>query len=398
MMPNMLVPVIPTVGLYPADAVFMARTNLFETRMLGYKALSLDTVTAHLTGLLNGRTAIRHEGGGGEEVFAIYRRAGIEVNEETLLYRTPEEADTLADTLIAQGKRLFSPYPLPGNRFPDNGLLVPPGLWRFLNAKINLNAIVPSEFLPERETLPCNELSSLEPPGPIFLKAAGDAATGWGYAVHPCHDKVTFDNARRWFAEHRDDVPDILVEEWAKVSICWCAGIAINDNETLCFGGAEQIFSSPTKQSGSIIDPECMFPEEGRSLAVQVGEAARRMGYRGIAGLDIGLRNDGRLIVFDPNFRFNSSSAQLLFHDSAVTRTGHSVTCSFHAEPSCAYSKLAAGLEAPIGDGWFVPTRLFNGEKHPLAMGKHLVTGFVLGHSRLEAEAAAKTLKDSLET
>jgi hypothetical protein len=66
MISNNLAPVIPTDGLYPADAAFMARTNLFETRMLGYKALSLDTVTAHLAGLLNGRTAIRHEGGGGE--------------------------------------------------------------------------------------------------------------------------------------------------------------------------------------------------------------------------------------------------------------------------------------------------------------------------------------------
>lgn len=375
----------------------MARTNLFETRMLGYKALNLDTVTAHLAGLLNGRTAIRHEGGGGEEVFAIYRRAGIEVNEETLLYRTPEEADALADALIAQGKRLFSPYPLPADRFPDNGLLVPPALWRFLNAKINLDAIVPPEFLPGRKCLPCTELASFELPGPLFLKATGDSATGWGYAVHPCHDRVTFDNARRWFAEHRDSVTDVLVEEWVEVSICWCAGIAISDKETLCFGGAEQIFSSPTKQSGSMIDPECMFPEEGRLLAVHVGEAARRLGYRGIAGLDIGLRNDGRLVVFDPNFRVNLSTAQLLFHDSAVTRTGHSATCSFHSEPSCAYSKLVASLEAPIGDGWFVPTRLFNGEKHPLSMGKHLVTGFVLGHNRIEAEAAAKALKGGLD-
>ncbi|MFZ0451405.1 MAG: hypothetical protein WAL98_19385, partial [Desulfatiglandaceae bacterium] len=397
MMPNNLAPVIPTDGLYPADAAFMARTDLFETRMLGYKALSLDTVTAHLAGLLNGRTAIRHECGAGEEVFAVYHSAGIEVEEETLIYRTSEEAHAFADTLIAKGKRLFSPYPLPAGRFPDNDLLVPPALWHFLNAKINLDAIVPPEFLPERETMPCKELASFEPPRPLFLKAGGDAATGWGYAVHPCHDRVSFDNALRWFAEHHDSVPDVLVEEWAEVSICWCTGIAISDNETLCFGGAEQIFSAPAKQSGSMIDPERMFPEEGRSLAIQVGEAARRLGYRGIAGLDIGLRKDGRLIVFDPNFRFNSSTAQLLFHDSAVARTGHSVTCSFHSEPSCAYSKLSVRLEAPIGDGWFVPTRLFNGEKHPLSMGKHIVTGFVLGHNRIEAEDAAKSLKGCLE-
>ena len=397
MISNNLAPVIPTGRLYPSDAAFMARTNLFETRMLGFKALNLDTVTAHLVGLLNERTVIRHEGGGGEDVFAIFRRAGIEINEETLLYRTPEEADTLADELIARGKRLVSPYPLPAGRFPDKGLLVPPTLWHFLNAKGNLDALVPPECMPEREILSRKDLSSFEPQRPLLLKAAGGSATGWGYAVHPCHDRATFDNARRWFAEHRDSVTDVLVEEWVEVSICWCASIAIDDNETLCFGGAEQIFSSAAKQSGSIIDPEYIFPDEGRVLAVYVGEAARRLGYRGIAGLDMGLRNDGRLIVFDPNFRVNSSTAQLLFHDSAVNRTGYSVTCSFHAEPQCPFSKLSARLEAPIGDGWFIPTRLFNGEKHHLSRVRHIVDGFVLGHEKSKAEDAAKALRDDLE-
>jgi hypothetical protein len=146
-----------------------------------------------------------------------------------------------------------------------------------------------------------------------------------------------------------------------------------------------------------MIDPEFMFPDEGRLLSVRAGEAARRMGYRGIAGLDIGLRNDGRLVVFDPNFRANSSTAQLLFHDSAVARTGHSVTRSFHAEPDCTFKALTTRLEAPIRDGWFVPTRLFNGEKHTLSMGRHIVTGFVLGHDRIEAENTAQLLKAHLE-
>ncbi len=392
-----LAPALPADKLYPQDAVFMARTDLFETRMLGYKALSLDTVTSLLAGLLNGRTAIRHEGGGVEDILAIYRSAGIEVEEETLLYSTQEEAYSLADTLIKQGKRLFNPYPLPAGRFPDNVFLVPLKLWRFLNAKVNLDSIVPPEFMPERKYLSCEELDSLEPSGPLFLKAAGDATTGWGYAVHPCQDKATFDNARRWFAEHRDSVTGVIAEEWVNVSICWCAGISISDSETLCFGGAEQLFSSTARQSGSMIDPEFMFPDEGRLLAVRVGEAARRMGYLGIAGLDIGLRNDGRLVVFDPNFRFNASTAQLLFHDSAVARTGHSVTRSFHAEPGCTFNKLATRLEAPIRDGGFVPTRIFNGEKHPLSMDRHFVTGFVLGHDRIEAEGAVQLLKAHLE-
>ena len=393
-----LTPALQADKLYPQDAVFMARTDFSELRMLGCNnMLDLDTITARLAGLLNGRTAIRHESAGAKDIMDIYRSAGIEIEEETLLYSTPEEAYSLADMMIAKGKKLFYRHPLPAGRFHDNALLVPLTLWRFLNAKVNLEAIVPPEFMPERKYLSCEELDSFEPSTPLFLKAAGDVATGAGYAVHPCRDKLTFDNARRWFAEHRDSVPGVIAEEWADVSICWCAGIAISDSETLCFGGAEQLFSSTARQSGSMIDPEFMFPDEGRLLAVRVGEAARRMGYRGIAGLDIGLRNDGRLVVFDPNFRINASTAQLLFHDSAVARTGCSVTRSFHAEPSCTFKELTKRLEAPIRDGWFVPTRLFNGEKHPLSMDRHIVVGFVLGHNRIETESAVKLLKAHLE-
>jgi len=392
-----LAPAIPPEQLYPADAVYMARTNLFETRMLGYEPLNLDTVTSHLVGCLNGRAAIRHEAGGCEEIFRVFRRSGIDVAEETLTYRTADEAESAAKTLVSQGKRLFSPYPLPQGWFPDDAHLVPPELYRSLNAKINLGAIVQPEYLPRRQPLNYEELDRFEFAAPVFLKAAGDAATGWGYAVQACPDKVAFDNARRWFYEHRDSVPGVFVEEWVDVSVCWCVGIVVCEEETICIGGAEQLFSSPAKQSGSMIDPENLLPEEGWALAVQIGEAARKRGYRGLAGLDIGLRRDGRLTVFDPNFRFNSSSAQLLFHGSAAARTGLPASCSFQATPGGAFGSLAKQLEAPISEGWFVPTRIFDGEKHPLSMGKHIITGFILGKHRLAAQESARLLERTLE-
>src|SRR5690606_29582511 len=108
---------------------------------------------------------------------------------------------------------------------------------------------------------------------------------------------------------------------------------AIDGTRTICFGGAEQLFSVPGKQSGSIVDPQHPFPPEARELALQVGESARRMGFRGIAGLDIGRATDGRFILFDPNFRVASSSVQLLFHDAASARSGLPVSQSFQATP-----------------------------------------------------------------
>jgi hypothetical protein len=382
--------------LYPADAAFAAITDLFETRMLGYTVLQLDTVTTMAMGLFGSRSAIRHEAGTGPEVLEIYRRAGMRVTEHMLPYRARHQAEALADELIAAGKRIVWPYPPPAGRFPEGSHLVSPATYRYLNAKENMSAIVPAEHLPERQILSHHQLAKFEPTGPVFLKASGDAATGWGFAVHLCQDQVSFEAARRWFNTYRDSVPAVIVEQYIDVSHCWCAGIAVGRAGTVCFGGAEQLFEAPGKQSGTLIDPDAAFPPAGMALAEAIGEAARQRGFQGIAGLDIGLAADGNLVVFDPNFRINSSTSQLLFHQGAATRVGLPVSRSFQVFVGGPFKEVSARLEAPIEEGWFVPTRIFNGEKHPLSDGKHIVTGFVLGSTRAAAEAAVALLGQRL--
>jgi hypothetical protein len=392
-----LEPAIDPHRVYPPGTALMPRTDLAAVRLLDFQPIQLDTVTSHWAGLLGERPAVRHRAGAGSEVFAVYRRAGIGISEETRTYRTAEEAEAIADGLVVEGARLFWPYPPRAGRFPDAAHLVPPALWRRINAKENLAELAPAGSLPRRSVLSHEALARLDPEGPIFLKAGGDQPTGMGYAVRYCADRAAFDAARSWFAEQRADVPAVIVEEALDVEVCWCAGIAVLEAETLCFGGAEQVFSAPGVQSGSVIDPECAFPDAGRALATAVGDAARRLGFRGIAGLDIGRARDGRLLVFDPNFRFNSSSAQLLFHPRAAARAGLPVSLSFDLMLAGPFAELASRLAAPIDEAWFVPLRLWNGEEHPLAEGRHQVTGMVLGRDRREAEAASRRLHDRLE-
>lgn len=394
---NELAPAIDPDLLFPPDAAFMARTDLAGVRFLGSGPLHLDSVTAHLSGLLGERPAVRHRAGTGPEILAVYRRAGLPVREETWAYATLEEAEALADRLIERGARLVWPYPLRAGRFEDAAHVVPPALYGRINAKENLASLVPAQNLPRRRVHSHAELAALEPRGPLYLKAAGEAATGMGYAVRYCPDRATFDAARSWFAERGADSPAVIVEEAVDVECCWCVGIVVGETETRCFGGAEQLFSAPACQSGSLIDPERALPPEGRSLAIQAGEAARGLGFRGLAGLDIGRARDGRMLVFDPNFRLNSSSSQLLFHPSASARAGLALSLSFDAEIRGPFADLARRLEAPIGEAWFVPLRLFNGEEHPHAEGRHRVTGMVLARDRAEAEAARRALLDRLE-
>lgn len=384
--------------LYPEAAVFMARTDLYQTRMLGYTELQLDTVTTVCVGLFGGRAAIRHEAGCSPEALKLFELAGIDMSEQTAVYRTPEQARQLANDFIAQGKRLLWPYPPPENEFPLSAHLVPPHLYYQLNAKENLTSIVPSEHLPDRKILGHDELAGLDLSEPLFLKAAGNAPTGWGYAVHACRDSDSLDAARRWFHTHRADIPAIIVEQAVAVRHCWCVGIGVTDHSVVCFGGAEQLFESEGKQSGTMIDPKVPLPAAGHTLAKKIGDTARGLGFRGIAGLDIGEDESGRLVVFDPNFRINSSTVQLLLHDAAARRTGLDVSRSFQMSLGGSFKEISAQLRAPIEEGWFVPTRLFNGERHPRADGEHIITGFVMGDDRQGATQNGSRLERLLES
>lgn len=393
---SLLLPALSPDQLYPVNAAYMARTNLFETRMLGYNDLQLDTVTSVLMGVLNGRASVRHEGGAGNEVLDLFLRAGIQVEEESHLYQTESEARTCANRLFKTGHQFFGPYPLPDGDYPDSAHLVNPDLYRRLNTKQNLSQLVSQEHLTAQKVMTHDMLDAYQFSGVICLKAAGNAATGWGYAVFPCLDEVALMAAKAWFSERKKDIPAVLIEEWIDVERCWCVGLAISDIQTVCFGGAEQVFSAPGKQSGSIVDSDLCFPVAGVSLAVHAGEVARRLGFRGIAGLDIGRSTDGRFILFDPNFRLAASTSQLLFHPAAAARSGLAVSQSFQVSPSGKFDDLAQKLHGPIDEGWFVPTRFFNGEKHPLSNGKHLVTGFVMGLDREAAQLAWKKLQVNL--
>ncbi|MBA5776293.1 hypothetical protein H2509_04045 [Stappia sp. F7233] len=372
--------------LYPADAAYMARTDLEQTRMLGYTPFNLDAVTSLLMGLLGMRAAVRHVSGATDQILTLISRAGLEVAEDMRLYESSEQAERHADDLVAKGCRLFWPYPLRDGRFPDENHLVPPALWRRLNAKERLSDLVDARFLPPRDIGPAEDLVARPFARPVFIKAGGGIATGWGYAVRHCHDEATYTEAVQWFTGLGDKAGLVVVEDAVNVEHCWCATVAVTESDIHYAGAAEQLFSAPARQFGSLVDAANPLPEAGVALALSIAERARRLGFLGLAGFDIGAAADGSLYVFDPNFRFNSSTPQVLLHDDAARRVGASVSLSFNDGSPHPFGEVARSIVGPIDDGWFVPTRLIDGAHLPAAEGLSRVTGFLLADSMTQAQ------------
>lgn len=387
-MANLLTPIDV---FLPDDAAFMARTELSQLRRLGMNAMNLDTVTGSVLGVIGRRPSVRHQACVTDKILAFLTDAGLPISEDIRVYRNADQAERHADGLIAAGYRLFGPYPLREGRFPPQAQLVPSSLWRSLNSKANLGQLVPSQYLAPRWMWHEGEVPELPADG-VYLKYGGTEATGNGLCVRYCRDTDSFARALDWFqAEGCAD--HLVVEQAIDTDIAWCANVSVTETGCHFLGAAEQLLDAPGQQSGSMIDPDFPFPQSGIDLVIHISEVARARGFLGIAGFDIGRAADGHLTVFDPNFRINACTSQILLHPAASARSGLGVSRSFHITSKLTVDELTSRLTPIIADGWLVPTRVIDGRWLGADAPPAACTGFVLGSTREEAAANLLLLK-----
>ncbi len=387
---------LSTDTLYPQNAAFMPRACASQMRFLGVPLSTQDTVTSILMGAFNNRPTIRHQGGATPEILSLIRRSGIVVDEDMRLYETLAEADQHAHDVTNEGYKLVWPYPPEEKRFPADANLVSVPLWKKLNAKENLQDLVPKRNLARRYIYDLKEAAAVRFDGPVYVKAAGDAPTASGFAVRYCQTEHDLIGSLEFFQSLKS-VDRLIFEEAIDVVGTWCVTIAISDTGTFYAGAAEQTFTSPAKQTGNIIDVERPFPAHGIEAAIATGEAARALGYRGLAGLDVGISHDGRAIVFDPNFRSQASTMQVLLHTTATERVGATINRSFNMKSNSSVKDLTHTLERAIDDGWFVAMRIIDGERMPSINAHATVTGMVLGRSHREVNKRWDELKTRID-
>lgn len=382
-------PTLPPDAIWPPDSAFFARNDLARLPLTGYSDYHIDSVTLNLMGLMGSRPAVRHISGATEAILQALSEAGLPTGEELLTYTTQAEAEAHAAALRDRGFRFVTFFPLPPDRWPEAAQVVPPALWDALNAKANLADLVPAAHLPRRAVMTRAAARARAWDGPVWVKSAGPSPTGGGFAVRPVTDPAGWPPALDALAA-LPDTETLVVEEHIPLTTCWAVQIAVTDAGTRYGGSTEQTFASPGVQDGSLHDAGHPFPAPG--LAISVGEAARHRGFRGLAGLDIGLAEDGRLIVFDPNFRTTSSTSVALFAPAAIARTGLPVALTVDVFAPVPLAAMIAATRGPVADGWFVPTRMLDAALFPPAGGLSRVSGFVLARDRAAAARAREDL------
>lgn len=366
--------------LFPERTVFAPLTCTEMSNRVLKEAFKLDSMTGNYLSVMGAMPLICSENVASPPILEFFRESGLETPLQVLPYKDHEHAVGLARDFCKRGFKIAYAYPPSLELHGGNDLLVPVALYNWLNDKANLGRLVDPCFLPPHRifnrgcpSIPCNLFANRG----LFVKACFPGVTGAGKDVLFCPDEKSRGYFEEWILSRRDGISGIRVEKEMDIATSWCLNLAVCENESLYLGAAIQLFSEPSKQKGSRIDPDNVPPEQAVALAMDIAESARRLGYLGIAGFDMGVTPEGEIFVFDLNFRPVSSNRQVLLHNSAAGR--------IHARISESWEILVAGPLAPGLDrisvfaknGVFVPLRLYEGT--PLSGGKSLITGMIIG-------------------
>lgn len=382
-------------ALYPPGTVLAIRTQM--DRMLFALApdeeFRLDSASGVMLPIVGNMPLICHENTATPDIQAFMRLAGLEPGANILSYTTESEATALAHAHLTKGRPVAYIYPLPTAISLHPGLLVTDQLYGWLNDKCNLNHLVDSKHLPPHALINPEETSrvgSLFPGSPIFMKACHAGASGAGYDIHHCPDKESRASAIQWMLKYAANLTAIRVEMALEIATCWCVNVAIHAAGCQYLGAAAQIFSSPGKQMGSRIDPNDLPDEEIINLALNIGEQARMMGYRGVAGFDIGVDRMGYCYVFDLNFRLVASTPQTLLHDAAVRRCRCSISESWGITTKKPLHHAMQALRQFVETCHFIPIRLY--ESTMLSKGTSVISGFIVGNNLQELHALSSEM------
>lgn len=384
--------------IFPEGTFLALRTSMEMVYRVFKGDFRLDAVTGNTITIMGNMPLICSENVASPLILDFLKRSGLKTPANLLTYKDQEQAVDLARGLFRRGLRLAYAYPPPSELHTEELLLVPVPLYNWLNDKTNLGSLVEPGFLPPHLILGkgCSSIpQDIFPGSRLFVKACFPGACGAGNDVLYCPDNESRQSIMgEWVSAKREGISCIRVEKALDIEKCWCLNLVIDENGSRYLGSAIQLFGSPAKQRGSRIDPENVPPDPAVTLALSIAERARCLGYRGVAGFDIGVDEDETPFVFDLNFRMVSCTPQVLLHNAAVERVDARISESWSFFVTGALEPALDRISCFAEKGHFIPIRLYEGTF--LSGGRSLITGIAVANTLEEIEWISFRMKSIL--
>jgi hypothetical protein len=307
---------------------------------------------------------------------------GLAIGSRLVVY---DDAASYLEILNQPSRRWVVQHIHPVNEIPPKQYWIQRDLLAFLNNKANLGNLVSKACVPARRSFAKG--SPIERKAvryPVVVKVASDESISGGLGVRICRDAAAFEEALELFGTARR----LILESHLPIRRNLCIQFAILPDGTVSYiGAAEQVIDAKGAYLGNWLD-QTLAPSPAAKLACRLAaERAARAGYRGVAGFDTAELGDGRVFIFDINFRLNGSTLPLFFHQALTARYGKPVLRTRFCKFSGSYRQLLAHLERWSGDGKFIPFAIQRPQEESQPAR---VFGVLMGKNRAEVTALAE--------
>jgi L-aspartate-L-methionine ligase len=229
-----------------------------------------------------------------------------------------------------------------------------------LNNKRNLSMWVPAAHLPAREIC---ELSSLFCRAkrlerfPVVIKSVTEKSSGGGFGIRICHNESEVDAACHFFRS----LDSVIVEDYLAMHQNLCVNYAVfADGRIEYLGAAQQIINDKLRYLGNWLEPPGAQMSRLIHVGYEVMQKAYEYGYRGFAGFDAAIREDGSFHIYDLNFRFNGSTASLLLYDALAQRTGMPVAKNASWKFKSGFDNMIRSLRQAVEKHQLIPISTFD--------------------------------------
>ena len=378
-----LEPTLTLGDIFGTELLYSPRASPNACAWLPCDEAVLDMLTGNQLTILGSMPILCAAGVSSPEALGLLHDAGFQVPAAPCRYRDGADYLRLLSDLSGSGRKIVVQHVHPIAELAPDTCWVPPATLSFLNNKGNLAELVDAPHLPARRIVTTDRLRAKpSPPNlPLVLKAVTDESTGGGIDVVICGTAEELDRAAAYFGA----CADVVVEDFIEIGRNLCLNYAVTAAGRITYlGCAEQVSDAQGKYHGNWIDAESEAPAVAVEVGVHVVRAGLDRGYWGCVGVDMAIEEDGRVVVFDLNFRLNGSTAALLLAESVRSSLGQPVIRLRSWRGKGTYREMLNAAYTAMGKGLLLPLNSYD----PVAGGQpHApprMAGLIIGGSRDE--------------
>ncbi len=327
-----------------------------------------------------------------DEARDLISAAGLPWIDHPLVYDRAAEIPALLRDCGIRGQRVSFQNAQPPDPGMDALYWIPREVLEQLNDKAELTRFAPPEHCPQRRVMPTAEAAALPfiPGSPVVIKGSTPMSTGSGGAVLIARTEEQL----RGLGSYLAGCTRVVVEEYLSFTRSFCLNFAADHAGTLHYlGSADQVVNSAGVYMGGWIGPELTPPPHAIDIGYDIMRRAMKLGYVGYAGFDFGLLDNGRVVVFDLNFRSCASTPALLWFPELQRRFGADCHVRIMGLARAGtFQDFCRALRPLVLEGHYFPLGAFDPSRSEWTSRAPAAKGLVAGRNRAETEARCEAL------